>query len=410
MDKNSQQRLTMIDSLRGLALLGIFLVNITFFTTSLQTMSFGVELWNGWLNQGLMLLRGILIDGKFILIFSFLFGFGMVLMQESSRRKGSSFHRLYMRRLLALLAFGLLHGLLIWYGDILTHYAILGFALLLFKRCKPRTLLIWSAALLLVVPVLLTGASLLSPGTGSQAFEPISQADAHRIGIYFQEHDAAIYGEGTFLQITVQRINDYIASLFNMLVFYPQILGMFLLGAYFCKQRILHDPDGNRKIIARLIWLGAFIGFPLQVMMTLAKGLPSWVEAVSLFVGAPLVALAYIGAFALLYQKSGWSNKQLRILSHPGKMAFTNYLLQSVICGLIFYGYGFGWFGKVPPAMQMLLVIVIFTLQTAFSVLWLRRFPIGPLEYVWRLFTYWGNPVKRSGQMVSDPRQQRGTL
>jgi len=409
MDKNSQQRLTMIDSLRGLALFGIFLVNITFFTTSLQTISFGVELWNGWLNQGLMLLRGILIDGKFILIFSFLFGFGMVLMQESSRRKGSSFHRLYMRRLLALLAFGLLHGLLIWYGDILTHYAILGFALLLFQRCKPRTLLIWSGALLLVVPVLLTGASLLSPGTGSQAFEPISQADAHRIGIYFQERDAAIYGEGTFLQITVQRINDYIASLFNMLVFYPQILGMFLLGAYFCKQRILHDPNGNRKIIARLIWLGTFIGFPLQVMMSLAKGLPSWVEAVSLFVGAPLVTLAYIGAFACLYLNSRWNNV-LNALSRPGRMAFTNYLLQSVICGLIFYSYGLGWFGKVAPAVQMLLVVVIFVLQTAFSTGWLKRFPIGPLEYVWRLFTYWGKPVKRSRQDVSHPQQQRGNV
>lgn len=409
MDRNSQQRLTMIDSLRGLALFGIFLVNITFFTTSLQTISFGVELWNGWLDQGLMLLRGILIDGKFILIFSFLFGFGMVLMQESSRRKGGRFHRMYMRRLLALLVFGLLHGLLIWYGDILTHYAILGFVLLLFHRCKPRTLLIWSVTLLLIVPVLLTGASLLSPGAGSQAFEPISQADAHRMGIYFQERDAAIYGEGTFLQITAQRINDYIASLFNMLVFYPQILGMFLLGAYFCKQRILHDVDGNRKIVARLIWLGSLIGLPLQVMMSLAKGLPTWVEAVSLFVGAPLLTLAYIGAFACLYLNSRWNNV-LNALSRPGRMAFTNYLLQSVICGLIFYSYGLGWFGKVAPAVQMLLVVVIFVLQTAFSTGWLKRFPIGPLEYVWRLFTYWGNPVKRSGQDVSHPQQQRGSV
>lgn len=121
------------------------------------------------------------------------------------------------------------------------------------------------------------------------------------------------------------------------------------------------------------------------------------------------MTLAYIGAFARLYQNSRWNNV-LNALSRPGKMAFTNYLLQSVICGLIFYGYGLGWFGKVVPAAQMLLALFIFALQTAFSIWWLRRFPIGPLEYVWRLVTYWGNPVKRSGQDVSHPRQQRGTL
>ncbi|WP_260871366.1 DUF418 domain-containing protein [Paenibacillus sp. Y412MC10] len=393
MATNSQPRIQLIDSLRGFALLGIFLVNITFFTTSLQTISFGVELWSGWYNEVLIMLRGIVIDGKFILIFSFLFGYGMVLLRESSQAKGRSFNRIYTRRLTALLLIGLIHGILIWYGDVLTHYALMGFLLMLFQRCKPKTLLIWSISLLLIVPVLLTGASLLNPESG-QVFEPFSPADAHQMGIYFQERDAAIYGEGTMNQIIAQRLNDYIGSILNMVVFYPQVLGMFLMGAYFCKRRILHEVQKNRKGIIRLALLGGIAGLALQVVMTLAVGLPSWVEAAALFVGAPLLALAYIGVFTLLYQNNSWK-KVLHGFSYPGKMAFTNYLLQSILCGLIFYSYGLGWYGTIEPVWQMLMAVVIFAVQVAFSRVWFKRLPIGPFEYVWRLFTYWGNPVKQ---------------
>lgn len=393
MATNSQPRIQLIDSLRGFALLGIFLVNITFFTTSLQTISFGVELWSGWYDEVLMMLRGIVIDGKFILIFSFLFGYGMVLLWESSQAKGRSFNRMYARRLTALLLIGLIHGILIWYGDVLTHYALMGFLLMLFQRCKPKTLLIWSISLLLIVPVMLTGASLLNPASG-QVFEPFSPADAQQMGIYFQERDAAIYGEGSMAQIMAQRLNDYISSIFNMVIFYPQILGMFLMGAYFCKRRILHEVPEHRQGIIRLTLLGGIAGLALQLVMTLADGLPSWVEAAALFVGAPLLALAYIGAFTLLYQNNSWK-KVLHGFSYPGKMAFTNYLLQSILCGLIFYSYGLGWYGTIEPIWQMLMAVIIFAVQAACSKVWFKRLPIGPFEYVWRLFTYWGNPVKQ---------------
>ncbi|MGM1046279.1 MAG: DUF418 domain-containing protein [Bacillota bacterium] len=393
------QRITLIDSLRGFALFGIFLANISFFTTSLQTISFGAELWSGWYNEIFLLFRGIVIDGKFMLIFSFLFGFGMVLLQESSLAKGKKFTPIYVRRLIALLVFGIIHGIFIWYGDILTHYAILGFLLLIFQRCKPKTLLIWSLSLLLIVPVLLTGASLIS-STDTNEFEPLSKADAHQMGVYFQERDAAIYGEGTYQQIIVQRLNDYISSFFNMLVFYPQILGMFLMGAYFCKRRILHEVRENRRIIMMLIILGGSVGLALQLIMVLIEGLPSWGEAVALFVGAPMLTLAYIGIFAVVYQKRAWQNV-LHIFSYPGKMAFTNYLLQSILCGLLFYSYGLGWYGTIEPIWQMLLVIIIFALQIVFSKIWLKRLPLGPFEYIWRLFTYWGNPVKK-GRMVNN--------
>ncbi|KOR90525.1 DUF418 domain-containing protein [Paenibacillus solani] len=398
---NSQSRIELIDSLRGFALLGIFLVNISFFTTSLQTISYGVDLWSGWYNELVLLLRGIIIDGKFVLIFSFLFGFGMVLMRESAQAKGRNFNRIYIRRLIALLLIGLLHGIFIWYGDILTHYALMGFLLMLFQRCKPRTLLIWSLSLLLIVPILVTGASLLSD-SASQAFDPVSQADVRQIGIYYQERDAAIYGAGTMTQIIIQRVNDYIGSIFNMLLFYPQILGMFLMGAYFCKRRILHDVQEKRKGIIQLLIIGGGIGLALQLVLSLVKGLPFWGEAAALFVGAPLLALAYIGMFALLYQYKLWK-KALHWFSYPGKMAFTNYLLQSVLCGLLFYSYGLGWYGTIEPIWQMLIVVVIFALQAVLSRVWLKRFPIGPLEYVWRLFTYWGSPLNQGRRGQAQP-------
>lgn len=401
---NSHSRIELLDSLRGFALLGIFLVNISFFTTSLQTISFGVDLWSGWYNELVLLLRGIFIDGKFVLIFSFLFGFGMVLMRESAEAKGRSFNRIYIRRLTALLWIGLLHGIFIWHGDILTHYALIGFLLMLFQRCKPRTLLIWSLSLLLVVPILVTGASLLSDST-SQAVGPVSQVDIHQIGVYYQERDAAIYGAGTMTQIIIQRVNDYISSIFNMLIFYPQILGMFLMGAYFCKRRILHDVQENRKGIIRLLIIGGGIGLVLQLVLSLVKGLSFWVETAAVFVGMPLLALAYISVFALLYQNELWK-KTLRWFSYPGKMAFTNYLLQSVLCGLIFYSYGLGWYGTIEPVWQMLMAVAIFALQAVFSRVWLKRFPIGPFEYVWRLFTYWGSPLNQGRRRKPEPLQE----
>lgn len=387
------KRIALIDSLRGLALLGIFLVNITFFTTSLQAISLGVELWSGGYNDILLTLRSLFVESKFILIFSFLFGFGMILLQESSIAKGRAFAPIYVRRLLALLVIGVIHGIFIWFGDILTHYALLGFFLLFFQRAKPRTILIWSLILLLIVPVLFT-ASALFPSGESSIFQPFSPEEAYQVGLFYQEKDAQIYAEGTFTQITLQRVQDYIASFFNMIIFYPQILGMFLLGAYFCKKRVLQEPLVNRSLLVTLILLGVTVGFGLQLILIGMNETASLFEIISIFVGAPLLSLAYIGLFVFAYQQKVLQ-RVFQQFSYVGKMAFTNYLLQSIICGFIFYSYGLGWYGTVEPVWQMSLVLVIFFVQVVFSKLWLKYFAIGPFEFIWRTITYWGNPVKK---------------
>ncbi|MGG1878971.1 DUF418 domain-containing protein [Paenibacillus cisolokensis] len=386
-----QQRITLIDSLRGFALLGIFLVNILFFTTSLQTISFGVDLWTGGYNEALGMLKDIFINSKFILIFSFLFGLGAVLLQNSCEAKGLSFRRVYARRLTALLVIGLIHGMLIWYGDVLTHYAILGFLLLLFIKRKPKTLLIWSLILQLIVPVLVVISSLAS--SGDPQFTTLSGEEMQQTALYYQAKDAAIYGAGDAGQILGQRLNDFIASIFNMILFYPQVLGLFLLGMYFGKRRFLHDVAGHRALFVRWAWIGGVLGLAAQLAMAWTE-LSFAMEAVMLFVGAPLMSLAYISLFALLYQNKR-CQKVLRVFSYPGKMAFTNYLMQSVICGFIFYSYGLALYGTVDVGIQMLIALAVYAAQVIFSMLWLRLFPIGPLEYVWRLFTYWGKPVRK---------------
>ena len=135
-------------------------MNITFYDIA-QTISFGVELWSGWYNE-VLIFRGIVVDGKFILIFSFLFGFGMVMLQESSQAKGRSFNRIYTRRLTALLLVGLIHGILIWYGDVLTHYALMGFLLMLFQRASRERC--WSGRY--------PSAARSRPADGSKSAEP----------------------------------------------------------------------------------------------------------------------------------------------------------------------------------------------------------------------------------------------
>ncbi|RXZ80505.1 DUF418 domain-containing protein [Paenibacillaceae bacterium] len=376
--KTEQTRMDIIDVIRGLALLGVFIVNMRFFNASYLAIVMQMELWNSMWNQLVNKLVELFVIGKFISIFSFLFGFGMVIMMERTVAKGKRFAPLYLRRMLALLLFGLLHGLMIWYGDILFHYALLGCLLLLFSKRKPATLLIWSLALLSLLPLftLIIGTSGMGEMSPEQT-QYLSQAI---------EAETQIYSQGSFAAILELRISHWISGVFNQLLFYPHLLGMFLLGGYFAKKKILHPASGNEKLIRRLC--GWTLPAYCLLLLTVHLGderwsnmamLPSWLVG----------AVFYITLLAVLFQKPGW-HRLLMPFSYVGRMAFTNYLMQSVVCSLIFYGYGLGFFGKADYVAGLLITIVIFGLQVVCSKLWLSHFRMGPLEWVWRRFTYWG--------------------
>ncbi|MEC0209808.1 DUF418 domain-containing protein [Paenibacillus ehimensis] len=386
---SANERIVFLDIVRGIAILGILLVNMTFYSSSLQAIQMQIEQWPGIWDQAVKMLQRIFVDGKFMAMFSFLFGYGMILFKERAEQKGNRFGRLYARRLLALLVFGLIHGILIWFGDILVHYALLGFILLLFHKRRTRTLLIWAIALLLLLPAVLVA-------TGAPATPKLSPETAARVQKMIAR-DQLIYGSGTFADIGRQRFGDWVMSFFNQITFYPQILGLFLLGAYFAKRRVLHDIRAHAGLLRKLCWWAGGFGLITNIAVVSLPDQPAFAGAKSLFtvlgvlLGSPLLGLGYIALVALWFKRSP-QHSPLSLFAPVGRMAFTNYILQSLVCTLLFYGYGLGWYGKVGPAAGLLLALAVFGAQMVWSRLWFKRFSIGPLEWLWRGFTYWNNP------------------
>lgn len=388
------KRIGVLDGLRGLALLGILLVNVNFFNQSLMSISMGGLPVEGGLNKVIEWLSNLLVETKFMLLFSFLFGYGAVLLHQRTLAENKRFGPLFVRRMLALLLFGILHGTLIWYGDILTTYALVGLLLLPFIKRRPKTMLIWSISLTLLVPLLMTATGMLAagngesgPGIGYSAPSEISQAI-----LQYQESDRQIYGHGSLSEMLNKRIADYHSSFFNMILFFPQILGTFLLGSYFAKKGLLDRISGPRTFLLRLGSLGGLLGLLLEAPMLLFPAGNTYFEMIGMFIGAPFLMLSYVSWFALAYRR--WENG-LSFLSNPGRIGFSMYILQSVLCSFVFYSYGLGLFGSLELWQTTAVALLIYVFQIGLSTWWLRRFRTGPLEYIWRLL-YRGKPRARA--------------
>ncbi|MFF2090716.1 DUF418 domain-containing protein [Paenibacillus sp. NPDC058174] len=377
--KTEHARIDLIDVIRGFALLGVFTANMRFFNSSYLGTVMGLELWPGKWNAFVKTAIEMLVAGKFISIFSFLFGFGMIIMMERAQAKNSKFTTIYARRLLAMIIFGLIHGLFIWFGDILLHYALMGFLLLLlFRNRKPRTMLIWSIVLMSVLPLFM-----LIVGGGSESF------DTEQFQLQLQQAvhtQTQIYSQGSFGQIMAMRFSDWLSSFFNQVTFAPYLLGMFVLGCYFAKKKIFHQAADNGRLLLRLCGLTLLA---CLLLYGLKPFVPENAGEMLKFLTWPLGAIFMMTLIAILFQKARW-RKWLLPFSYVGRMAFTNYIMQSVICTFIFYSYGLGMFGKVSDVTGLGITIVIFALQMLLSKLWLSRFKMGPLEWAWRKFTYWG--------------------
>ena len=369
-----------MDALRGFALLGILLVNINFFNESLQAISLGGVPLEGRLNKTIGFVTALLVERKFMLLFSFLFGYGASILYRKSTTQGIKFTPLYVKRILTLLIFGLLHGLLIWYGDILTTYAIVGILLLFFLKRKSKTILIWSIVFLSFVPLLLGISAGLGSGTVEYSFFDFSEEI--RLS---QEMDMQIYGKGSFTEIATKRPMDFVMSFFNMILFFPQILGIFLLGTYFGKRKLLEKIQDKNRSYLILGLIATVSGLILELPMLLSNSSNLMLEMLGVFVAGPLLMLGYVTFFCLAFIKY---KKYLSFFSYMGRLGFSMYILQSVLCSLIFYSYGLGLFGEMNLWQTTLIAIAVYLFQLFLSYIWINyfKFQTGPLEYLWRLF------------------------
>lgn len=396
---SGKDRLETIDMLRGFALLGIIIANIVWYLYPAylqQELSFKNEwtaFWNGFDFAALSALDMFVI-GKFVLLFSMLFGFGMVIMQERTAIKQLNFWGIYSRRLIALFIFGSIHAYFIWFGDILTDYAILGFVLLLMHKLKPKILLIISITLYSLLIILITLGSLL--GDSAAMMTSISEEDQKLIQATIEVHQSGNIEqliEANIAERTYYTMRNGLYALYSgmplaYLISNLPFLLIFMFGAAIAKKKWVHHFQQHRKGFF-ITWL-----FTLLTGGTLNWALPFIVEdqyAVQTiqYISSPLITIFY--AISLLFIYHTVKGKQaLHCFTFPGRMAFTNYISQSIICTFLFGPFAFGVYGKLSLTTAILIAIAIYIVQMFFSKWWLSKFRFGPLEYIWRTITYWG--------------------
>lgn len=390
---SSDERIEVIDVLRGLAIAGILVGNMQWFSGYGQlpaAMADGLP----FVDRAVHFTVHFLIEGKFYSIFSFLFGFGFALQIARAERRGDEKAAVFKRRLLWLLLFGVLHAVLLWAGDILSVYALMGFILLLFKRRSDRSLIKWAIALI-IIPVIwytiIWGAF--------TAFAPPNintELEASMAEMYRKNVD--VVSGGGYPEILTAYNLPYLAGRWIGLIMQmrlPKILAMFLLGVYAFRKGYFRDIAANGKTLRRVLIYGGILGVIGNLLLAALAGneapfpptLSGVVGVIGYAFGVPALALAIIAAITLLWQQ-GVIRKALSLLAPVGRMALTNYLLQTVVCIVIFYGYGFGQYGKWTASSGTLLALGVFAGQVAISTVWLRFFAYGPMEWVWRQLTY----------------------
>ncbi|MBN1311188.1 MAG: DUF418 domain-containing protein [Anaerolineae bacterium] len=393
------ERIEVIDILRGFAIFGILLVNMETLGAPIYEFVEPATRWPSLVDQIATFAIRFFAENKFYSLFSLLFGLGLTIQMKRTEERGIRFVPLYIRRLLVLLVFGLLHAYLFWVGDILTIYGLLGFLLLLFRKAKPKTLLIWSVIVLLIPRLLYIGsAGLITLANNSpESAEIIAEQFAQQHASYSATSIQAtqVYSQGTFIEQTAQRVQDNLAMYTMMPFFMPGIFAMLLLGLYVGKRGILQDIPGHLELIRRVMIWGLVLGIIGNLISVVAGEFssriePSWIGALSDIgtgVGAPALCLFYAAAIILLVQNPIWL-RRLRPLAAVGRLSLSNYLFQTAVCTTIFYSYGLGLYGKIGPALGAVLAVVIYLVQIPLSVLWVRYFRFGPFEWLWRSLTY----------------------
>ena len=393
------ERLEILDILRGFAIFGILLVNMAFYNSPVYLYVTDLKWWAGTADQVAQGLIRFLAEGKFYSLFSFLFGLGLALQMARAETRGARFAPLYVRRLVVLLVIGGLHATLLWAGDILAPYALLGFLLLLFRNRKPKTIIIW-AIVCLLIPVLVMGIGFAALEIGRsipQAAEQINAQFVRQTAEYeaLVHQSLKVYTTGTFSEVMEQRMDDLGFMYFGLIFYAPNIFALFLLGLYVGKRRIFQDIPSNLPFIRRVMWWGLALGIIGNLVFATVRAyanpseptLQAFIFIAAIAVGAPAFCFFYVATIVHLTQHEAW-RKRLAPLAAVGRTAVSNYLFQSVVCAVIFLSYGFGLYGQVGPAAGLGLTILIFILQAFLSQWWVKRFRFGPVEWLWRSATY----------------------
>lgn len=367
------ERIQILDILRGFAIFGILAVNIGGFASPSFYPGY-LPPETPWFDQLAEKLMLFFAEGKFYTLFSFLFGLGFSVQLARAAAKGREVRSFYPRRLWVLFGFGLLHSLVFWIGDILRLYALLGFALFAFRQRSNRTLVLWAGIFLTLGYLILSLAG--GPLGGSEA---IPGLDA--LGMARQ-----VYTGDSFLAVvTFQAFAGVLSFTYIAIAQAGTVMALFLLGLLAGRLKFFEHLPENRPLLKKVIFWGGLIGLSLNALFVFVEN--PWLSSLGFILGAPTLAAVYLSSLSLL-SLSATGAKLLTPIANVGRMALSNYVLQSIVCALIFNGYGLGLYEKVGAAGLWGIVFAIYLCQIPLSAGWLSRFQFGPLEWLWRSLTY----------------------
>ena len=380
-------RLDLLDALRGFALLGILLANVLAWSGWLMVDDAGKAAWAGesaalWQHR----LHYLLVDGKFYTLFSLLFGLGFALMLERLSRRGHDGLRIYRRRVLVLLGIGAVHCFIVWDGDILFLYALLGLVLPLFHRWRSAALVCAGLVLVFVVPP--AGRTLFAAlgwaphealfGTSFAIAEALgADTSLDKVIPWMQREDfggwLAWQASGPWYSWALRLESWRI----------PKVLGIMLIGMAAGRGLAAGTLLRDRRLLWGVLATGLAIGVPATFVYAWTPGLgqDDWPS----MVGTVPLALAYASAFALAWPVA---HRWLGVFAAPGQMALTNYLLQSLLGVSLFMGIGLGLAGRLSLPAIYAYAIGLYVLQVLWSRWWLARHAQGPMEALWRRWTY----------------------
>jgi uncharacterized protein len=386
---NLSERILFIDILRGMALFGILAANMRAFFAPLDAYGTIGVLFHSRADILAQAFVDTFIQGKFISIFSFLFGMGFAIQLSRAEARGVRFLGFYPRRLLALALFGLIHGILIWAGDILLTYAISGAILLLFRKRKQKTLLWWAGSLFALPIVVSTTFLFLYFSRFRRPWMVPKPPDMQKLYAVIN-----IYAHGTVRQILSQNWVEWKQELpFTLFAIY--VSGLFLLGMWVWRAGIVQRLDEYKGTLKRVCAWCFALGLIVNIYVTIVRAVVPvgtvslwvWSAGVLYLPGTHVLSAGYISGLALLFLRED-CRRLLLPFAAVGRMALTDYLMQSVLCTLFFYQYTTGLYGRVGPAMGLVLTVILYGAQAAFSNWWLKRYRFGPMEWLWRGMTY----------------------
>jgi uncharacterized protein len=405
------ERIFTLDVVRGVALLGIFIMNVPGFNTSFSAGADGARQWPQWWDRTAETLRDVLFSGKFNSMFSMLFAVGFTIQLERLLRRDPSGTRIYIRRITWLLVFGIAHACIFWTGDVLHMYALMGFILIAIRKWPDRLIAAMIVACILYAPIM-----------GVVRFYTTTPEHMDLVIAQFETREAAdnfAYGEGSFFDAMTQNTRTMIdfytdAELLRGTIgFYMQIATTMFIGLLLGRHAFFQNAHAHLGRVKQVQWWALAIGVATGVFFgvwQVTVDNPSQPTIIRVMASTcytlcrvSLMAF-YVATLVRAVHSSDYWRAKLRSFALAGRMPLTNYLGQTLIATFVFFDWGLGLWNQVGPALSLVFAIAIFCLiQVPVSRWWLARHEFGPMEYVWRLLTYGRAGVRRLIGKAGEP-------